>query len=501
MTRTLRTATWLILAAAPLTSRDAAAQSCGIRCGKERWAVKTFTDADTGRVDLAPRDITVGELRALARPGRVIADRRSPIELHTWRVRALIIGWKHEREDDDLHLVIADSSAPGATMIVEIPSARCSRVCSSRLVGEMTAARTATIAGLGPPSNTFHLLHPARMATITGIGFFDFLHGQTGVAPNGIELHPVIDVQFHRPEAPDGPDTVAIRALATDLAADSMRGRGAWTPENAAAARRLAAELTRLGAKPLQGHSLLVPFVTAPRPRDTVFNVVAVFPARSGAVTDSLVGITAHLDHLGIGAPDASGDSIYNGFLDDGIGMAMVLDVARRYAAHPGDRSLVVIFFNLEEQGLLGSLAWAREPGTHELMPRFQLVVGVDAGAPAGEALKWELMGAVPGHPGARLADSLARIRGWTTRATPARGISDIFIFSLAGAPILFPIPGDQWRDYSPEGRAAAMTRFDHYHQPSDRPDPAFPLVGTYYFADWLWQIVRGASTGSATPP
>jgi Zn-dependent M28 family amino/carboxypeptidase len=276
-----------------------------------------------------------------------------------------------------------------------------------------------------------------------------------------------------------------------------MRGRGPWTSENAAAAQRLAAELIRLGAKPLQGTSLLVSFTTDPRPRDTVFNVIAVFPARGGAITDQLVGITAHLDHLGVGTPDATGDSIYNGFLDDGIGMAMVLDVARRYAARPGDRSLVVLFFNLEEQGLLGSVAWARAPGTRDLMRRFQVVLGVDAGAPAGEALNWELMGALPAHPAAAVAESLGRARGWTTRATPARGISDVYAFSLGGVPVLFPIPGDRWQGYTPEQRAAAMTRFDHYHQPSDQPDSAFPLTGTSFFADWLWQIVRGTTSAS----
>jgi Zn-dependent M28 family amino/carboxypeptidase len=319
-------------------------------------------------------------------------------------------------------------------------------------------------------------------------------------AVSGLLLLTVVAAIPAAAQNPSGPDTTAIRALATELSADSMRGRGPWTSENAAAARRLTAELTRLGARPLQGTSLLVPFTTDARPRDTVFNVIAVFPARAGTITDQLVGITAHLDHLGVGPPDATGDSIYNGFLDDGIGMAMVLDVARRYAAHPGDRSVVVMFFNLEEQGLLGSVAWARAPGTRDLMRRFQLVLGVDAGAPAGEALNWELMGALPDHPAARLADSLARTRGWTTRATPARGISDVYIFSLVGVPVLFPIPGDRWRGYTPDQRAAAMTRFDHYHQPADQPDPAFPLVGTYRFADWLWQIVREASTAPRSP-
>ena len=135
--------------------------------------------------------------------------------------------------------------------------------------------------------------------------------------------------------------------VARALSSHAMRGRGPWTPENERAARQLAAALERLGARPLVGESLLVPFAAAIRPTDTAFNVVGVLPARGGATAGELVGITAHLDHLGVGAPDASGDSIYNGFLDAALPVAMVLDVARRYAQFPGDRPLVVMFFNL----------------------------------------------------------------------------------------------------------------------------------------------------------
>jgi len=293
----------------------------------------------------------------------------------------------------------------------------------------------------------------------------------------------------------DAPNPVAIRALANDLADDSMRGRGPYTRENAAAARRLAAELTKLGGKPLTGDAILVPFTTRDRPADTVYNVIAVFPARSGTITDSLVGITSHFDHLGVGIPDATGDSIYNGFLDAALPDAMVMDVARRYAARPGERSLVVMYFNLEEQGLVGSLAWAI--GDRTILHRFTFVLGVDGGSPAGEAKSWELMGAEPAHPYSLLADSLARARGWTTRATPSRGISDAYLFSRVGIPILFPIPGADWKGYTPEERQAAMTKFDHYHQPADQPRDDFPMTGTVAFADWLWQIVRGASIPS----
>jgi len=55
------------------------------------------------------------------------------------------------------------------------------------------------------------------------------------------------------------------------------------------------------------GGSILIPFVSEPRPRDTVFNVVGVLPNRTRVTSGELIGITAHLDHLGVGTPDATG--------------------------------------------------------------------------------------------------------------------------------------------------------------------------------------------------
>ena len=288
-------------------------------------------------------------------------------------------------------------------------------------------------------------------------------------------------------------DTVRMSELARDLSSDANRGRGPWTPENERVARQLARRLETLGARPLFGSELLVPFVADERPRDTVYNVVGVLPGKSGTGGD-LIGITAHFDHLGVGKPDASGDSIYNGFLDAALPVAMVLDVASRYRESPGDRSLVVMFFNLEEQGLLGSKALVAREDVGPLIERLRLLIGVDAGSPAGEAVEWQVMGALPEHPGARLADSLARSHGWTTTGSAPRPISDVFPFSQRGVPILFPIPGKTWRGYTDAQRTDAMRRFDHYHQPSDEWNAEFPMLGTRYFADWLWEIVRSAS-------
>jgi len=45
-------------------------------------------------------------------------------------------------------------------------------------------------------SSTQHFQKVDVWVTVTGVRFFDRKHGKTGVAPNGIELHPVIDIQF-----------------------------------------------------------------------------------------------------------------------------------------------------------------------------------------------------------------------------------------------------------------------------------------------------------------
>ena len=75
---------------------------------------------------------------------------------------------------------------------------------------------------------------------------------------------------------------------------------------------------------------------------------------------------TAHWDHLGIGRPDASGDAIYNGAVDNGTGIAQLIEQARAFARGPRpDRSVVFLAVTAEEKGLLGSEYYA----THPLYP------------------------------------------------------------------------------------------------------------------------------------
>ena len=78
---------------------------------------------------------------------------------------------------------------------------------------------------------------------------------------------------------------------------------------------------------------------------------------------DETVIYTAHHDHLGIGLPDANGDRIYNGAVDNGTGIAQLIEQARAFARGPRtERSVVFLAVGAEEKGLLGSEYYVANP-------------------------------------------------------------------------------------------------------------------------------------------
>lgn len=164
----------------------------GMHCGAERWSVKTLSDQDAANVHFLPEPATVSQLRAIPVPPALPADERiGDTELKVFTVTGRLVEAKLE-DDRDIHLVIADLDDPAQTMIVEFPDAQfCSGAVDSAHAAEMLDARAAFISAFGaPPSTRFERL--SGTATVTGVGFYDVIHGQTGAAPNGIELHPVL---------------------------------------------------------------------------------------------------------------------------------------------------------------------------------------------------------------------------------------------------------------------------------------------------------------------
>src|SRR5215469_18353966 len=187
MTLRFRRTLFLIVAVLLLSSNYLAAQ-----CGVERWSVKTCTDADAGLVNLnSSTSTTITNMRAFAAPNPIPANNRvSGPETTVWVINATLTLFKLE-SDSDYHLVIQDAS--GNTMITEIPSSSCVGAGSPFLAG-ITNARSEFDAKFTATTSFQTANIPVK---VTGVGMFDFLHGQTGVAPNGIELHAVLDIVFN----------------------------------------------------------------------------------------------------------------------------------------------------------------------------------------------------------------------------------------------------------------------------------------------------------------
>lgn len=187
--------TLLALAAIPFAwagiapAQSTAPTSRQVGCGVERWSVKTLADSAGRQLSLRPRAATVRALRRKQAPQYLSLRRIHGIEQTAFRVRATLVEMKLE-DDSDIHLVIADPRNSGQTMIAELPAASCTAGATPKARTKMRQARSAFIAACGAPSGSFRRLRGT--ATIMGVAFFDQIHGQTGVAPNGIELHPVI---------------------------------------------------------------------------------------------------------------------------------------------------------------------------------------------------------------------------------------------------------------------------------------------------------------------
>jgi hypothetical protein len=163
-------------------------------CGTERWNIKTGTDTQAHNLSLVPKPNTIAALVALPAAGGG-TSRESPTETTVWELKNVTLTELKLESDRDYHLVISDGSK---TMIAEIPHPSCTTgspwsCFMSRARAELEARYTITTS----PQ------YPAATITLRGVGFFDYAHGQNGVAPNAIELHPVLELCFGSNCTPD----------------------------------------------------------------------------------------------------------------------------------------------------------------------------------------------------------------------------------------------------------------------------------------------------------
>ena len=233
-------------------------------------------------------------------------------------------------------------------------------------------------------------------------------------------------------------------------------------------------------------------------------NVLGRLPGAQHAGETILYG--AHWDHLGVGLPDARGDSIYNGAVDNATGVAAIIELARVFAAGPRpDRSIVFAAWTAEEKGLIGSEYYAANP----VYPLETTVAGfnIDALAPTGPARDLLVVGYGQSELEARLERLLASSGRVVARDPhPEAGYfyrSDHFPMAKRGVPMLYVDSGVDLESGGTAGGEAAdeAYRTNRYHQPADEYDAAaWNMAGIAQDVTALYQLGRALADSREWP-
>jgi hypothetical protein len=198
-------------------------------------------------------------------------------------------------------------------------------------------------------------------------------------------------------------------------------------------------------------------------------NVVGILLGTDPKLANEYVVLSAHFDHLGVGSP-INGDSIYNGAMDNGAGVATLLEAAQALAKlhDPPRRSVIFIAVTAEEKGLLGSRYFAGHPTVQAAA----IVAAVNVDMPLPLFPFRSLMA-----QGLEESDLAADVRGVAARL----GIevvsdpelernsfirSDQYSFIKRGVPAVALKVG--FRKDTPEHEIVRRWRSERYHAPSD---------------------------------
>ncbi len=200
-------------------------------------------------------------------------------------------------------------------------------------------------------------------------------------------------------------------------------------------------------------------------------NVVGILPGSDAALAGQYVALSAHLDHIGISTdpklPEGA-DRINNGAMDNGVGTAAMIEVAKQFAADPRKprRSLIFVSVTAEEKGLIGSEYFAMHP----TVPRGSIVADVNLDMPI-LSYRFQDMVAI-GADHSTVAQAVARAAGKRGIALspdpePEEAIfvrSDHYSFVKAGIPAVSLDTG-----WAGPGKAAVADFLENrYHQPGD---------------------------------
>lgn len=235
----------------------------------------------------------------------------------------------------------------------------------------------------------------------------------------------------------------------------------------------------------------------------TTRNVVARLPGATHP--DETILYTGHWDHIGVGEPDASGDRIFNGAVDNASGTAGLLELARLWGRAPRpERSVVMLSFTAEESGLLGSEYYAANP----IYPLEATVAGfnIDAMNVYGRKERISSVGRGQSELDERLEAAAARQgRAMETGGADAGGgyfRSDHFPLAKRGVPMAYPGTAGEFLDEPIQARKDAAAEYgrSRYHQADDEWSADWDLRGMAEDLQVLFWIGRDLANSRDWP-
>lgn len=202
-------------------------------------------------------------------------------------------------------------------------------------------------------------------------------------------------------------------------------------------------------------------------------NVVARLPGSDANLSNEFIAYTAHLDHVGIGAP-VNGDSIYNGAMDNALGVAIMMQAATELAesATKPKRSMLFIALTAEEKGLLGAEWFV----THPIVPKADLVANINMDMPVLLAPAKDVVPIGVEHSTLKTALDAAAVElgmGLSADPFPEEVVfvrSDQYAFVREGIPAVYMKGGIEPATVGGASPKDALDTFlrNCYHQPCD---------------------------------
>ncbi|WP_425335972.1 M20/M25/M40 family metallo-hydrolase [Sphingomonas kaistensis] len=227
-----------------------------------------------------------------------------------------------------------------------------------------------------------------------------------------------------------------------------------------------------------------------------------------GRYPDETVSYSGHWDAYGVGAPDAQGRTVRPGAADDALGLAAMIEIARKFATGPRpERSLVFAAWTAEERGLLGSEYYAQNP----LYPHAKMAANLtlDTLQWAGPTRDTLLIGQGQSELERYLTEgAAAQGRTVTPEGRPERGLfyrADHFTLAKRGVPVLLSMALARAYDLQDGGRPAGERWLESftgtcYHQTCDAWSPSWNLGGAVQEADLYYAIGARLANSRAWP-